>query len=84
MATWADHGEGSCRQVQTGRLAGKWRVQYVLEDTTGVKKRISRVFPTQREAKDFLRSLKRAEDATAIHLARQTTFGEWFKWLAEN
>ena len=32
--------------ISTGKLAGKWRVQYILEDTTGVKKRISRVFPT--------------------------------------
>lgn len=84
MATRADHGEGSCRPINTGKLAGKWRVQYVLEDTTGVKKRISRVFPTQREGKDFLRSLKRSDEVAAIHKVQPMTFGEWFVWLAEN
>ena len=84
MATRADHGEGSCRQIQTGKLAGKWRVQYTLEDTSGLKKRLSRVFPTQKEGKDFLRSLKRAEDSVAIHIAKEMTFGEWFMWLAEH
>lgn len=84
MATRADHGEGSCRPINTGKLAGKWRVQYVLEDTTGVKKRISRVFPTQREGKDFLRSLKRSDEVAAIHKVQAMTFGEWFLWLSEN
>jgi hypothetical protein len=84
MATRADHGEGSCRQVQTGKLAGRWRVQYTLEDTSGIKKRLSRIFPTQKEGKDFLRSLKRAEDSAAIHIAKELTFGEWFMWLAEH
>jgi integrase len=84
MATRADHGEGSCRPINTGKLAGKWRVQYVLEDTTGVKKRISRVFPTQREGKDFLRSLKRSDEVAAIHKVQAMTFGEWFMWLSEN
>ncbi len=84
MATRADHGEGSCRPISTGKLAGKWRVQYVLEDTTGVKKRISRVFPTQREGKDFLRSLKRSDEVAAIYKVKAMTFGEWFMWLVEN
>lgn len=84
MATRADHGEGSCRPINTGKLAGKWRVQYVLEDSTGVKKRISRVFPTQREGKDFLRSLKRSDEVAAIHKVQAMTFGEWFMWLSEN
>lgn len=84
MATRADHGEGSCRPISTGKLAGKWRVQYVLEDTTGVKKRISRVFQTQREGKDFLRSLKRSDEVAAIHKVQAMTFGEWFMWLSEN
>ena len=84
MANRADHGEGSCRPINTGKLAGKWRVQYVLEDTTGVKKRISRVFPTQREGKEFLRSLKRSDQVATIHKVQAMTFGEWFMWLSEN
>lgn len=84
MTSRADHGEGSCRQISTGKLAGKWRVQYVLKDTKGAKKRISRVFPTQREGKEFLRSLKRSDAIEAIHKVKETTFGEWFMWLSEN
>lgn len=84
MATKADHGDGSCKQVKTGRLAGEWRVQYRYEDAKGVKKRLSRLFPTQREGKDFLRALRRNEGQVAAQVAKEMTFGEWFTWLAEN
>lgn len=84
MSTRADHGEGSCRPIGSGKLAGKWRVQYVLKDDRGVKKRISRVFPTQREGKEFLRSLKRSDEVAAVLKVKDTTFGEWFTWLSEH
>jgi integrase len=84
MANRNDNGEGSCRPIKSGRLEGKWRVQFILEDTDGTKKRISRVFPSQKEGKDFLRTLKRSDEVAAIHKAKELTFGEWFLWLAEN
>ncbi|MCU0316958.1 MAG: tyrosine-type recombinase/integrase [Fimbriimonadaceae bacterium] len=84
MASRSDHREGSCRQIITGRLSGKWRVQFTLEVESGVKKRISRIFPTQKEGKDFLRSLKRSDQVAAIVKAKEKTFGEWFMWLAEH
>lgn len=70
--------------INTGKLAGKWRVQYILPDTDGTKKRISRVFGTQKEAKDFLRTIKRSDEVAAIHKVKEMTFGTWFMWLAEN
>ena len=84
MAIRSDNGEGSCKQVKTGRFEGKWRVQYTVAEPSGRKKRLSRIFPTQREGKDFLRSLKREDDRTAYQMAKEITFGEWFAWLAEN
>jgi len=84
MAYRTAHGDGSCREIKTGKLTGKWRVQYVVKGTQGVKKRLSRVFPTQREGKDFLRSLLKEEDRTAFVAAKEITFGDWFMWLAEN
>jgi integrase len=84
MANRNDNGEGSCRPIKSGRLEGKWRVQFILEDTDGTKKRISRVFPSQKEGKDFLRTLKRSDEVAAIHKVKELTFGEWFMWLAEN
>lgn len=84
MSSRADQGEGSCKVINTGKLAGKWRVQYILLDTDGTKKRISRVFATQKEGKDFLRSLKRSDGVAAIVKAKEKTFGEWFMYLAEH
>ncbi len=84
MASRSDNGEGSCKQIKEGKHAGRWRVQYAVEGPSGAKKRLSRLFPTQREAKDFLRSLKRSDDKAAYAAAKETTFGEWFDWLAEN
>jgi integrase len=84
MAARADNGDGSCRQVKTGRHAGKWRVQFTLVEPSGVKKRLSKIFGAQREGKDFLRSLKREDDRLAYQKAKEITFGEWFGWLAEN
>ena len=51
--TRADNTDGSCRQVLTGRHKGKWRVQYGAKDARGVKKRLSRLFDRQAEAKDL-------------------------------
>lgn len=84
MARRSAHGDGSCSQIKSGKLAGKWRIQYVITDHTGVKKRISRVFSTQREGKDFLRSLIKADDHAAFVVAKELTFGEWFNWLVEH
>lgn len=84
MAGRADNGEGSCRKITSGKLAGKWRVQYILEDARGAKKRLSRVFPTQREGKEFLREIRRDGSRLRHELVSNLTFGEWFDWLCEN
>lgn len=84
MARRTANGDGSCRQVTSGRFAGKWRVQVIVQDARGAKRRLSRIFATQREGKDFLRSLQRDSERAAIAASREMTLSEWFHWLAEN
>lgn len=84
MATRADNNDGSCREVLTGRHAGKWRVQYTHMTPTGRKQRLSRLFDTRTDAKDFLRGLHRGAKIEAARQTRELTLGEWFSWLAEN
>ena len=84
MAARADNNEGSCKQVNTGRHAGRWRVQYIVEDEYGRKKRLSRLFATQREGKDFLKSLKQDERRALAEVMGELTLEKWFDWLAEN
>jgi integrase len=84
MATRADSGEGSCRKIQSGKLAGKWRVQYRLRNPDGSKKRVSRVFPTQREGLEFLRSLRKEDSPLAHQITSTLTLGEWMEWLFKN
>ncbi len=84
MAGKAANGDGSCKQVLSGRLAGKWRVQVTIQDAQGAKKRLSRLFDTQRDGKAFLRSLERETDRAVLVTTKPMTVGEWFKWLAEN
>lgn len=42
------------------------------------------MFPSQREGKDFLRSLQRDSERAAIEATRELTLSKWFHWLAEN
>lgn len=84
MGTRADNLDGSCREVISGRHAGKWRVQFTLADDAGFKRRISRLFKTKTEAKTFLQQLRRGERTQEARRSREPTLGEWFDWLAEN
>ena len=84
MATRADNRDGSCREVLTGKHAGKWRVQYVQEGESGRKNRISRIFPTKSEAKEFLRDLRRGVTVDVARRNEVLTLGGWFDWLAAN
>ncbi len=84
MGSRADNKDGSCREVLTGRHAGKWRVQHVHEDEFCRKSRLSRLFPTKTEAKDFLRSLQRGERIERARKDKDLTLGAWFDWLVEN
>ncbi len=84
MATRADNKDGSCREILTGKLAGKWRVQFAYEDEFYRKQRISRVFPTKTDAKDFLKDLRRGSKIESAKEKKELTLGGWFDWLAEN
>ena len=59
-------------------------MQYRFTEPSGVKKRLSKIFPTQKEGKDFLKTLRKTDDRIAYQAAKEMTFGEWFDWLAEN
>ncbi len=66
----------------SGRHQGKWRVQIIVKSELGGCRKLSRLFPTQREGKEFIRSLIR-EDGKAEALARkELTLGDWFRWLS--
>jgi len=80
----ADNNDGSCREILTGKHAGKWRVQFTLRTDTGRKSRLSRIFRTKSEAKSFLHQLLRGERIEATLVNKETTMGDWFEWLAEN
>ncbi len=83
MAQRADDMDGSLREILTGRHAGKWRVQYIQADDLGRKRRLSRLFDTKKEGRDFLQSLRHG---ARVEIARQRelTLGGWFDWLAEH
>lgn len=84
MGSRGANGDGSCRQISDGRFAGKWRVQIIVKDTKGASKRLSRIFPTQKEGKAFIRSLQRDSDRASLEATRVMTLGAWIDWLAEN
>lgn len=84
MGNRADNNDGSCREILTGRHAGKWRVQYVHRSSSGQKRRLSRIFQTKTEAKEFLQHLRRGARIDTAQAARGMTLAEWFEWLAEN
>ena len=82
-------GEGSIRKRLSGKLAGKWRVQWSYDDPmTNQLVVIDRTFPTQGQASSFLKELKarvhtgqRIEEANA---KRGLTLNAWFDELAGN
>ena len=84
MGTRADNLDGSCREVLTGRHAGRWRVQFTFVEDTGVRRRISKLFPTKTEGKAYLQQLRKGERSHEARRLREPTLGEWFDWLAEN
>ncbi len=70
MGKRADDRDGSCREVLAGKHAGKWRVQHTFEDEFGCKTRLSRLFATKAEGKDFLRELRRGVRIEAVQRKR--------------
>lgn len=84
MGKRADNHDGSCREILTGKHAGKWRVQFTEVDESGFKNRLSRIFKTKTEAKEFLQSLRRGERIQQARRNRELTLGEWINWLAEH
>ena len=82
-------GEGSIRKRLSGKLAGKWRVQWSYDDPmTNQLVVIDRTFPTQGQASSFLKELKaRVHTGQRIKEAkakRGLTLNAWFDELAGN
>lgn len=84
MGHRADNNDGSCREILTGKHAGKWRVQFTFREESGAKCRLSRIFRAKSDAKGFLHQLLRGERTAAVQARREITFGDWFEWLAGN
>ena len=84
MGKRADNLDGSCREVLTGRQAGKWRVQFTQVDPLGRKTRLSRIFGTKSKAREFLQGLRHGERVEAAKAKKELTLGGWFDWLVEN
>ena len=80
-------GEGSIRKRLTGKLAGKWRVQWSYEDPISCDwVNVDRTFPAQAQAALFLKDLKaRVHTGQKIEEAntkRALTLNAWFDDLA--
>jgi hypothetical protein len=84
MGSRSGNQDGSCCLLESGKDAGKWRVQHTLEDEFGRKSRISRTFPTKTAAKDSQRDLRRGIRIEEVQSRRLLMLGSWFDWLLEN
>lgn len=84
MGKRADNLGGSRREALIGKYAGEWRVQFTQIGETGQKTRLSRIFSTKTEAKQFLRELQRGLRIEEARKTRELTLGEWFEWQVES
>lgn len=80
-------GEGSIRKRLSGKLAGKWRVQWSYDDPmSNDLTTVDRTFPTQAEAARFLKELKaRVHTGQKIEKSntkKALTLNAWFDDLA--
>lgn len=80
-------GEGSIRKRLSGKLAGKWRVQWSYDDPmSNDLTTVDRTFPTQAEAARFLKELKaRVHTGQKIeesNTKKPLTLNAWFDDLA--
>ncbi|MCW5945939.1 MAG: tyrosine-type recombinase/integrase [Fimbriimonadales bacterium] len=80
-------GEGSIRKRLSGKLAGKWRVQWSYDDPmSNDLTAVDRTFPTQAEAARFLKELKaRVHTGQKIkesNTKKALTLNAWFDDLA--
>lgn len=79
-------GEGSIRKRLSGKLAGKWRVQWSYDDLmTNQLVNIDRTFPTQGQAASFLKELRArvhtGQKVEAAYAKKALTLNAWFDEL---
>jgi integrase len=80
-------GEGSIRKRMSGKLAGKWRVQWAYDDPITKKiVTVDRTFALQGDAANFLKDLKArvhtGQKVEAANAKRALTLSAWFDDLA--
>ena len=80
-------GEGSVRKRLSGKLAGKWRVQWTYEDPmTSQLVTVDRTFVTQGQAARFLKDLKArvhtGQKIEGANAKKMLTLNAWFDELA--
>lgn len=79
----ADRGDGSVKQVQTGKHKGRWRARLTYRDKWNRTQDVDKLLPTQREAKAFLKQFK-SDIEKGKENNQGYTLGEWFDWLKVN
>lgn len=86
--TRAIRGDGSVKQRKSGKLAGRWRVQWDYPDPdTDVRVYVDKSFPTQAEGLKYLRDLKaKVHTGQRIEAVKQKalTLGEFFEFLTQS
>ncbi len=84
MRTRADKGDGSIKQILTGKHKGKWRARLTFRDQWNRKQEFDRIFLTHRQAKVELKQFIRDVELGKVMGAEGYTLGQWFDWLKAN
>jgi integrase len=80
----ADRGDGSVKEILTGRHKGKWRVRLTYRDKWNRTQDVDKIVGTQREGKDLLKQVKKDAEAERIGNEADYKLGTWYDWLKEN
>ena len=79
----ADRGDGSVKQIQTGKHKGKWRARLTYRDKWNRRQDVDKILHTQKEAKNFLKGFKKDLEKGKEN-EQGYTLGQWFDWLRAN
>lgn len=80
----ADRGDGSVKQILTGKHKGKWRVRLTYRDKWNRKQDVDKIVATQKEGKALLKQVKKEVEDDKLRGSKDYTLGQWFDWLNAN
>jgi len=80
----ADRGDGSIKEILTGKHKGKWRVRLTYRDKWNRTQDVDKIVSTQREGKELLKQVKKDVEADKSIGQAELSLGQWFDWLKEN